>query len=186
MTPARLFTSLDRFISDSTLVIWGKVKECTVKPGRFWVVGAGIKGTLTIELTVFNPASRQFVFIGDAKAESLVKKWFVLWWPVENAIEISSQERARTIDELDGKAVSESCRILSAVFLHETTHEKKKNQWPAPSDKKPVGPAKTPTLEKKTPPPGPDVEKPQVVDEEPVDFEKTDSTVGRRDSTKKK
>jgi hypothetical protein len=172
MTPA-LFTSLKRFVSDSTLIIWGRVKECTVRPERFWVIGAGIRGTLTIELTIYNLAARKFIYIGDVKATTLKKKGVVLWWSVEKALQISAQERTQILEDIEVNGISASGRILSTLMLNETSQETKKGKWPSDSAKK----AQKSALNK-TPP----NEEPPAIDEVPADFEEADSTVV--DSTK--
>lgn len=180
MTPA-LYSSLKRFVSDSTLVIWGRVKECTIKPERFWVVGAGIRGTLTIELTIYNLADQHFVYIGDVSATTLEKKWFVLWWPVENALQISAQERTQIIDDIELKEVSASGRIISTIMLTETSQKGKKGKSLSDSSKETRGAA----LNKKLP----ENEEPPATDVEPTDFEAVDSTASDSsavDSTKQK
>lgn len=174
MTPA-LFSSLKRFVSDSTLIIWGRVKECTVRPERFWVIGAGIRGTLNIELTIYNLATREFIYIGDVKTTTLEKKGVVLWWSVERALQISSQERTQILDDIEVEAVSASSRIISTLMLSEASQKTKKGKRPSDSAKK----AQKSALNKIPP-----NEEPPVIDEVPADFEATDSTVV--DSTKQK
>jgi len=174
MTPA-LFASLKRFVSDSTLVIWGRVKECTVKPERFWVIGAGIRGTLTIELTIYNFANGEFIYIGDVQATTLEKKGVVLWWSVERALQVSAQERTQILDDIELKGISASGRILSTLMLSETSQKIKKAKWPSDSAKK----AQKSALNKNPP-----NEEPAVINEEPSDLEATDSMVV--DSTKQK
>lgn len=167
MTPA-FFTSLKRFASDSTLVIWGRVKECMVRPARFGVVGAGIKGSLTIELTIYDLAVQDFVFSGDASAATFVKKGFVLWWPVEKAIQISAQERTQVIDVLEIKSVSACGQILNSFLLHETNQKNKKDRWPTVKKKK--------TTEVEQPPATDTLNQEPLFEEDPSDFEKPDST----------
>jgi hypothetical protein len=173
MTPA-LFASLKRFASDSTLVIWGRVKECSIRPERFWVIGAGIRGTLAIELTIYDLAGGKFIYIGDVKASTLEKKGIVLWWSVERALQISAQERTQILDDIELKGVYASGRILSTLMLNETSQKSQKGKWPSDSAKK----TQKSNLNKNPP-----NEEPPVIDEEPADFGSTDSTV---DSTKQK
>lgn len=171
-----LFASLRRFASDSTLVIWGSIRECSIRPSRFWIVGAGIQSTLTIELSVYNLANRQFIYCGDASITNLKKKWFVLWGSVDKAIQIPAEERAQLLDEIEIKGVYASGRILSTILTHEKTSLTKKGQWPPDIEKKPLEPAASPLLEKKSPLQGSENVEQPVVEEEPVDFEKKDSS----------
>jgi hypothetical protein len=175
MTPT-LFSSFKRFASDSTLVVWGRVKECSVRPERFWVIGAGIRGTLIIELSIYNLADRNFDFIGDVTATTLEKKGVVLWWSVEKALQISAQQRSQILDDIELKGVSASGRIFSTLMLSETSKTAKKTKWQLDSAKNAKG---SPKL-KQFPP----NEEPPVMDEEPADFEAHDSTAV--DSTKQK
>jgi hypothetical protein len=167
MTPA-FFTSLKRFSSDSMLLIWGRVKECTVKPARFWGVGSGIKGSLTMELSIYDLAVQDFVFSGDASVATFVKKGIVLWWPVEKAIQIAAQERAQVIDKLEIKSVSACGQILYSLLLHETNQQNKKGKWPTDKREKATvveQPAAIDTLHQEP-----------LFEEDPVDFEIPDST----------
>jgi hypothetical protein len=163
LTPA-FFTSLKRFVSDSTHLIWGRVKECTIKPERFWVVGAGIRSTLTIELSVYDLALGSFEYIGDVKATTLEKRWFVLWWSVDRAIQISAQERTQLLDDLELKSVSASGRILATLMLNEKVRTEKKSGKPSDSSKKAKASNKTPQ------------------NEEPPYLEEETSTPGKPDS----
>lgn len=174
MTPA-LFSSLKRFVSDSTLVIWGRVKECTVRPERFWVAGAGIRGTLTIELSIYSIARGVFVYIGDVTASTLKKKGFVLWGSVKNALQISADERVQIIDDIELKGVAASARILNSLMLNETITKEKKGKWPTDSANKAQESAKIKI---------PLNEEPPAIEEDPSNFEAVDSTAV--DSTKQK
>jgi len=169
MTPA-LYSSLKRFVTDSTYVIWGRVKECVVKPERFWYVGAGIRGTLTLEISVYDFANRQFIYIGNASSTILQKKWFILWWPVDNAIEISARERTQLIDELELKSVTASSRILSTIMLHERIAKREQGKLSSDIDKRPVGSGQT--MNKKNPADS-NNEEPTFIEDEPTDFEAT-------------
>jgi hypothetical protein len=144
-------------------------------------VGAGIRGTLIIELTIYNFADQHFIYIGDVTVTTLEKKWFVLWWPVEKALEISAQERTQILDDIEIKEVSASGRILSTLMLTETSQKGKKGKSSSDSSKNTRGAA----LNKKLP----ENEEPPATDEEPADFEAVDSTSAdsiKVDSTKQK
>jgi hypothetical protein len=175
MTPS-LLASLKRFVSDSTLVIWGRVKECSIKPEKFWVIGAGIRGTLTIELTIYSIARGVFIYIGDVKTTALKKKGIVLWGNVEKALQVSAQERTQLIDDIELKGVAASARILKTLMLNETISKEKKGKWPADSANNKA----QKSAQNNTPP----NEEPPIIEEDPSNFEAVDSTAV--DSTKQK
>lgn len=174
MTPS-LLASLKRFVSDSTLVVWGRVKECTIRPERFWVVGAGIRGTLNIELTIYSIARGVFVYIGDVKVTTLKKKGIVLWGSVNNALQVSADERTQLIDDIELKGVAASARILNTLMLNETISKEKKGSRPSDSAKKAQESAQNKL---------PLNEEPPVIEEDPSNFDVIDSTAV--DSTKQK
>jgi hypothetical protein len=114
-----LLAALNRFAPDSSLVIWGMIKECTVKPVRHLFIKAALSGSLTIELALYNLADRAYVYIGDAKAATEVAKGFVFWEPVEESVQISSIERDQIFNDLELKAASASGRIIQSLVAHE-------------------------------------------------------------------
>jgi len=169
-TPA-LARSLRRFVTDSALVVWGRVRECTVRPERFWVVGAGIRGTLQMDLTIYDFSNRKFIYIGDASATLLVKKWFVFLRPVDKAIEISTQERTQIIDKLENKSVSAAAGVIGSILLHEHIIKNKPGKSSAGYEKKEFEPGESNSPAQEETNPDKENQEPTFFEEEPADFE---------------
>jgi hypothetical protein len=126
-----LAASLKRCARDSSLVVWAMVRECTVKPVRNYFFNAKIRGDITIEICVFNLASKAYSYIGDAKATLSRDKGFIFWFgPVEDAVQISAPERAELIENLQVEGVKACGRVLEILFLYERTKNRVKELPP--------------------------------------------------------
>jgi hypothetical protein len=122
---APLLSALARFTPDSALVIWGMVKECSLKPVRHYFVKAALSGTLTIELSIYNLANRSYVYIGDATATAEIPKGFVFWESVDESVKVSALDRNRLMSDLELKTAADAGRIMRALV----THEKKRHDY---------------------------------------------------------
>ena len=135
---APLLGTLSRFVPDSSLVIWGMVKEHTVKPVRRFLIKAALSGTLTIELAIYNLADRSCVYAGDATASTEVAKGFVFFGPVEEDVQISALDREEVFNALELKAASASGRVIQALISHENSQKTKRfrDTLPPPGNEK--------------------------------------------------
>ena len=116
---ARLAAKLKRCAPDSALIVWGMVRECSIKPVRRYFFNAQAKATLTIELTVYHLGAEAYAYIGDAKAVLMRNKGFVFWFgPIENAIQISAPERAELIESLQIEGAKSAGSILQNLLRY--------------------------------------------------------------------
>ncbi|MBN2035570.1 MAG: hypothetical protein JW768_02390 [Chitinispirillaceae bacterium] len=124
-----LAASLKRFSHDSAFIVWAMVRECTVQPVRHFFFKAKLHGTLIIELTIFHFGKRTFAYTGEAHASLTQDKGLIFWFgPVEDAVQVTAQERAQLIEKLQVKAAISAGDVLNALLLH----ERSKKQMDAP------------------------------------------------------
>jgi hypothetical protein len=124
---SNLAAALTRCAPDSSLVVWGMVRNCSIRPVRSFFFGAKIRATLTMEFIVFNLASQAYAYIGDASARLDRNKGFVFWFgPIEDAVTISASEKTELIEDLQIEGVKAGTRILQALFIHDRSKNKEK------------------------------------------------------------
>ncbi|KMQ50987.1 hypothetical protein CHISP_2129 [Chitinispirillum alkaliphilum] len=111
-----LLNTLRRFASDSTIFIWGSVREYNMRPVRRNLIGSYIEADLVLNLTIYSLSNQRFAFSGNVKASSERYKGISVFRPVETVVHISSQDRIDLLDELVSRAVMESERIVSVVM----------------------------------------------------------------------
>ncbi|MBN2188124.1 MAG: hypothetical protein JW699_01620 [Chitinispirillaceae bacterium] len=125
---SNLAAALKRCAPDSSLIVWGMVRDCTVRPVRSLFFNAKIRATLTIELTVFNLATKAYAYVGDASARLDRDKGFIFWFgPVENAVTLSAPEKTELVEKLQVEGVKACGRVLQTLFVHDRSKKEKKN-----------------------------------------------------------
>jgi hypothetical protein len=118
----RLAVALKRFAPDSALIVWGMVRECSIKPVRRYFFTAQVKAVLTIELTVYRLGAEAYAYIGDAKAVLVRNKGFIFWFgPVEDAIQISAPERDELLESLQIEGAKSASGVLQNLLLYHRT-----------------------------------------------------------------
>lgn len=128
---APLATALRRFAPDSALFVWGRVRECSVKPLRRYFFTAHLQATLVVELTVFNLGTRSYAYIGDAKAVIKREKGFIFWFGrIEDGLSVSAAEKAELIELLQVEGAKSSGTVLQTLLAH--TRSKNRGKEPSP------------------------------------------------------
>jgi uncharacterized membrane protein affecting hemolysin expression len=151
---ARLAAALKRFAPDSILIVWGMVRECSVKPVRRLFFKAQVKASLTIELTVYRLGTEAYAYIGDAKALLTHDKGFVLWFgPIENAVQISAPERAELIESIQIEAAKSAGVVLANLLQYHRTKNQTKEPPPGITEKEVIIEPESPEDTTEIPPP---------------------------------
>ncbi|MCU0609248.1 MAG: hypothetical protein MUF22_05730, partial [Chitinispirillaceae bacterium] len=122
---APLYRALQRFAADTAFVIWGRIKQCEVKPVRRYVIFGAVEGTLTVEFSIYNMASKTKAYAGTTQGGAFVKKGFVFFKSVDQAVQVSSLDRAQLLEKLQLSAAENTGMIVESVFGHETAKRNK-------------------------------------------------------------
>jgi|WetSurMetagenome_2_1015567.scaffolds.fasta_scaffold86677_4 hypothetical protein len=134
---ARLVAALNRFAPDSALIVWGMVRECSIKPVRRYFFKARVKASMTIELTVYRLGAEAYAYIGDVKAVLVRDKGFIFWFgPIENAIQISAPERAELLESLQIEGAKSASGVLQNLLQYHRTKDRVKEPPPGITEKK--------------------------------------------------
>jgi hypothetical protein len=122
-----LAATIRRCAPDTTLIVWIRAKECRIRPVRRYYFGSAIKGSLTVDFSLYHLEKQAYAYIGEVTAESYINKGPVIWFgPIEKAIDVSAQERYQLLDTLQTKATSSVGRILQTILYHERIAGSKK------------------------------------------------------------
>ena len=111
----KLFANLDRYITDSSLILSGKIDKLsftTVKKGLF---RTAVEGELLISFTIFNLHQKRFAYSITIHGRSSRKKGRVFFGNIENVTTLSAAERHRMIDEMTTDAIRKSASTLDAL-----------------------------------------------------------------------
>ncbi|MFP4241980.1 MAG: hypothetical protein ACLFTW_08415 [Chitinispirillaceae bacterium] len=120
-----LVEKLEAIAPDSTLFVWGTVKDYRIRPERYLFLGAQIKGNITIDFTIYNLADKSYSYSGEVKAEAVKKKGFVLFRSVNNEVHISALDRTWILEKLQKKISEESASLISIIAKSASFPEEK-------------------------------------------------------------
>ena len=120
-----LVKSLITLASDTTLFVWGTVKEYRIKPIRKAFFFSKLKGELTIGLNMYSLSRGEYAYCGNVKAVAFKSKGMVGFRPVEKITHISALDRAEILEKLEYDAVEASGRMISAVVRSESSQTDK-------------------------------------------------------------
>jgi hypothetical protein len=107
---------LIQMTTEKTLVVWGAISQCTIKPVRRWLVGAEAVGTLTLSLTMYSLDFHEYAYIGDIECTARVLKPPVFFRSVDKVTHITASERGDIIAELQDRAARKSVDVINGII----------------------------------------------------------------------
>lgn len=119
-----LVRALDQFAPDTTLFVWGVVKQYRMRPVRRFLFGAAVRADLTIGLSMYSLSNRKYAFAGDIVVSASKSKGLVLFDRVDKAVHVSALDRTDLLEKLETEAVRESGRMIAAVVRSENEQDK--------------------------------------------------------------
>ena len=108
--------SLQKFISDSVLIIWGSVNSLELKPVRKNVFGAAIKGELTARILVYDLLLRGYAYNGNITGTVSARGSPVFLSPVGKVTHITAAQRASLTDSLIRSTVLSSVDVIKSIL----------------------------------------------------------------------
>ena len=73
------FGGSEQYCSDSTVFIWGAVKNYSVRPARKNLIQGVARGEITVSLTMYSLRYKDYAFCGDVAYECEEPKGFVFF-----------------------------------------------------------------------------------------------------------
>jgi hypothetical protein len=111
---------LEKYAPESTLFVWGWVKDYRITAVRRKLFNAALKGELTIGLTMYSLSEKKFAYSGNVKAEDYKSKGLIFFGSVDQSVHATALDRAEILEKLVNQAVENSGRIISAVAKSQT------------------------------------------------------------------
>jgi hypothetical protein len=133
--PKEMIETVRQFAPDTALLIWGNIKNYSVKAVRKELFRAFAKGVLTIDLMVYSLAERRILYMGEVNATSEKNKGFIFWGDVQKNTQITAQDMTELLDALKIKSIDATGRIVLSVVQSEmlagtNSGKVKQNQTP--------------------------------------------------------
>jgi len=121
----KLVESLKQYCTDTTVFVWGAVKNYSIQGQRRDIVKGFILGELTVSLTLYSLRYKDFAFAGDITATVEKRKGFVFFGSAREEILISAIEKKEITEELLEQAALRSAQMIGAVIRSERLHAEK-------------------------------------------------------------
>ncbi len=114
-----LAASLRRCVPDTALVIWGRVKSCSIRAVRKRLIHAELEGNLCLELAMYTPLSGIYSFVGDIQARATRQEGYCAWFgPIDEAIQVAAPVRSELLDSLQYKASVSAASTVKTIILN--------------------------------------------------------------------
>jgi hypothetical protein len=111
-TPLERFVPPKTRIGDSTIVIWGVVKESSIRPRHFMLLWGKADAVLTIDIFIGEFKNNVFYYRGELTAQASKFKGFLHLGSAQKKVHISVADRL----ELTGQLQSQMVRSVSDIF----------------------------------------------------------------------
>lgn len=110
-----LVEALEPIANDTTLFVWGTVKEFKITPQRKMLFWVKLKGELTIVLNMYTLSNRDYAYSGDVKAVAYKSRGMAGIGSLEKLVHISALDRAELLEKLEFEAVRISGQMISEL-----------------------------------------------------------------------
>ena len=121
----KLVESLKQYTADSTVFVWGAVKNCTFTGIRTQAIRAKIRGEIVLTLTIYSLRYKTYAFAGDVRAELEKNKGYIFFGDAEKDIIVSAADRSEMMKGLIDQAARKSASLIETVIQSERLHAAK-------------------------------------------------------------
>jgi hypothetical protein len=121
----KLIESLRQYSSDSTVFVWGSIKNCTLAGKRKSLIKGYIHGNIVLTLNVYSLRYKNYAFCGDVQTGYEKSKGFIFFGDAENEIIVSTPERSEMTDHLIDQAARKSASLIATIIQSEQLHAAK-------------------------------------------------------------
>jgi hypothetical protein len=115
----KLVESLRQYCSDSTLFVWGKIKNYSVAGVRRYLVRGMVRGEITFTLSMYSLRYKDYAFSGDVQCGFEEPVGLVFFGPVDEHVHVSGSKRAEITDKLVDLSARKSADMIMAVVRSE-------------------------------------------------------------------
>jgi|GEM_PF-1170783 hypothetical protein len=121
----KLIESLKLYCTDTTVFVWGAVKNCVLKGIRRYLLEGRVRGELAISLNVYSLRYKEYAFLGDIQTEAEKPKGFIVFGSAEEEIMISALDRKEITDRLLEQAALKCAGMIGSVIRSERLRAEK-------------------------------------------------------------
>ena len=118
-----LVAEMIKVAPETTLFVWGTIKEYHISPVRKYLFGVSLEAKLTIGLTMYSLADRTYAYAGNVKATVNKPKGFIFMSPVDKVTHITALDRTELLEKLVYEAVRVSGQMIGAVAKTQNGNE---------------------------------------------------------------
>jgi hypothetical protein len=117
----RLVEKVMDYIPDSTIIVWGRVTDFTIKPRRsgFLNMGAHVTGSLSMVLNIYSLRFQRYAFAGDLTCSAEIPKGVIWFYPLDVAVQITAEDRAQIMIALQKEAAMKCGAMIYTVIRGE-------------------------------------------------------------------
>jgi len=121
----KLVEALKQYCTDTTVFVWGSVKNYGIQGERRDLIKGFVTGNLTVSLTIYSLRYKDYAFTGDIAATTEIRKGFVFFGSAREEILISALDKKEITEQLLDKASLQSAAMIEAVIRSERLHAEK-------------------------------------------------------------
>jgi hypothetical protein len=115
----KLVESLKQYTTDSTVFVWGRIKNCTITGARKKLIRGFIRGEFTITLNIYSLRFKNYAFAGDIQASVEKDNGFIFFGDADKEIIVSATDRSELMDRLLDQAARKSASLITTVVQSE-------------------------------------------------------------------
>lgn len=103
------------FVSDTTILVWGRISDYTIRPRRKHLVRTYVEGTVTVSLTIYSIHYQKYAYGGEVSARAEIPKGWIFFDRVDKVVHVSAHDRATVMERLQKVAARRTASLITAV-----------------------------------------------------------------------
>lgn len=111
-----LLVKLQRVLPDSLVLLWGKIVSTEITPSRKGLFGSVFNADLKLNLTIYNPDQKTFIFNGIIATEKTTPGPMIFFSSINNTAMIDAALRSAILQELLEKAADKSASMITSLL----------------------------------------------------------------------
>jgi hypothetical protein len=113
--PRTLLERMLGFVSDTTLVVWGRISDYSIRARRRKLIRTYVEGSVTVSLNVYSVHYKEYAFGGEVVARTEIPKGWIFFDRVDKAVHVSARDKAAVMERLQRVAASRTAALIAAV-----------------------------------------------------------------------
>jgi hypothetical protein len=115
----KLVESLKQYTTDSSVFVWGRIKNCTLTGARKKLIRGFIRGEFVITLNIYSLRYKNYAFAGDVQASVEKDNGVIFFGDADKEIFVSAADRSELMDKLLDQSARKSASLIATVVQSE-------------------------------------------------------------------